>query len=258
MSPLWRDQVNILLAPDSVQVAQFGRGWSPRARWSRSMACAQPGGWQMALDALERILALQTWSGIGARVVVSNHFAHYALVPGAASLRDAAERTAAARHLMHATYGEASANWRIASGQAHSRGALLAAAIETPFLEGIQAVLTKATLQPLSIEPLVVHAFNQCRPSIARGAAWLVVAEPGRMSLGYLERGAWILHRIERIRASIDEALLPLLERCKLADGDATRTGRVILVSREPSRVELPRGEWSIERFILDGFGARQ
>ena len=77
------------------------------------------------------------------------------------------------------------------------------------------------------------------------------------MSIGYLDRGAWILHRIERIRASIDEALLPLLERCRLADGDAARTGRVIFVSRELSRVELPRAEWSIDRFVLDGFGAR-
>jgi hypothetical protein len=258
VSPLWRDQVNILLAPDSVQVAQFGRGWSPRARWSRSLPCPpQSNGWQPALDTLEGILALQPWHGAGARVVVSNHFAHYALVPDAAHLRDAAERMAAARHLMHATYGEESGAWRIAAGQAHSQGALLAAAIETPFLEGIQAVLTKANLQPLSVEPLVVRAFNQCRQRIAREAAWLVVAEPGRVSLGYLHRGAWILHRVERIRASIDEALLPLLERCRLIDGDATRSGRVIFVSREPARVELPRGEWSIDRFVLDGFGAR-
>jgi hypothetical protein len=257
VSPLWRDQVNILLAPDSVQVAQFGRGWSPRARWSRSMPCVQSNGWQPALDTLERILALQEWNGLGARVVVSNHFAHYALVQDAANLRDAAERMAAARHLMQTTYGDASTGWRIATGQAHSQGALLAAAIETPFLEGIQAVLAKANLQPQSVEPLVVHAFNQCRQRIAREATWLVVAEAGRVSLGYLNRGAWILHRIERIRASIDEALLPLLERCRLVDGDATRSGRVIFVSREPSRVELPRGEWSIDRFVLDGFGAR-
>ncbi len=259
MSLSWRDRVNILLAPGSVHVARFGKGWSPRAVWSRSMQCTDLDGstWQPALEALGKVLELQRWNGIGARVVVSNHFARYALVPDAAKLRDSSECMAAARHQMQSIYGDASGSWRVAIGPAPAKGALLASAIEAPLLEGITAVLANAGLRPLAVEPLIASAFNQCRRRIAAGATWLVVAEPGRVSLAYLDRGAWLKLRVERFRAALGEALPGLLERSRLADGESTRAGRVLFVSREPMQIEIPRGDWTIERIVLDGFGAR-
>ncbi|MFN0301106.1 MAG: hypothetical protein ACKVQU_12240 [Burkholderiales bacterium] len=260
MSLSWRDRVNILLAPGSVHIARFGKGWSPRAVWSRSMQCtdAAENTWQPALDALGKVLELQRWTGIGARVVVSNHFARYALVPDAAMLRDSAERMAAARHQLQAIYGEGSGSWCVAIGSAPSKGALLASAIDAPFLAGITAALSSAGLRPLAVEPLIASAFNQCRRRIAAGATWLVVAEPGRVSLAYLDRGAWLKLRVERLRTALGEALPALLERSRLADGDFAPAGQVLFVSREPAQIELPRGDWTIERIVLDGFGARQ
>ncbi len=259
MSPSWRDQVNILVAPGGVQVARYGRGWSPRARWSRSMQCAESAdnAWQPAIDALDRVLQLHQWAGIGARVVVSNHFTRYALIPDAGKLRDAKERLAAARHQLHAVYGEASSAWRLAIGAAPGKGALLVAAIDAPLLEGITASLAKAKLRPLAVEPLITSAFNQCRQRIGAGAAWLVVAEPGRVGLAYLDRGRWLKLRVERIRSTLEDMLPGLLDRIRLADGESVPAGRVLFVSREPSRFELPRGTWTIERIALDGFGAR-
>ncbi len=260
MSPLWRDQVNILLTPASVQVARLGRGWSSRVLWSRSMACLQSAdtAWQPAIDALGRVLQLQQWDGIGARVVVSNHFARYVLIPDAAKLRDAGERMAAAQHHLKNIYGEASASWRVAMGPARTEGALLAAAIEAPLLEALTAALAKAGLRARAVEPLLASAFNQCRRRIGSGATWLVVAEPGRVGLAYLDRGRWLKLRVERIRAALDDVLPGLLERSRLADGESTPAGRVLLVSREPSRIELPASDWKIDRVVLDGFGAQR
>ncbi len=259
MSLSWRDRVNILLAPGSVHVARFGKGWSPRAAWSRSMQCTDAAGntWQPALEALGKVLELQRWNGIGARVVVSNHFARYALVPDAAKLRNTAERMAAARHQLQSIYGEGSESWRIAIGPAPAKGALLASAIDAPFLAGISTALSNAGLRALAVEPLIASAFNQCRRRIAAGATWLVVAEPGRVSLAFLDRGAWLKLRVERLRASLGEALPALLERSRLADGESIGAGRVLFVSREPAQIELSRGDWTIERIVLDGFGAR-
>ena len=257
MSPLWRDQVNILVAPGGVHVARYGRGWSPRALWSQSMQCAESGdnAWQPAVDTLDRVLQLQQWAGIGARVVVSNHFARYVLIPDASKLRDAKERLAAARHQLQTIYGEASGGWRVAIGAAPATGGLPAAAIDAAFLEGITASLTKAKLRPLAVEPLFASAFNQCRQRIGAGAAWLVVAEPGRVGLAYLDHGKWLKLRVERIRAALQDVLPGLLERSRLADGESVPAGRVFFVSRETSRLELQRASWTLEPIMLEGFG---
>jgi len=220
---------------------------------NHSVECDAANGtpWQAALDALGRALGTLAWHGADARVTVSNHFVRYALVPEAQKLRNDEERAAAARHHLRAIYGERAERWRIVLGD--GAGAGLAAGIEPELIDGVVATLTAANLRPARIEPFLATAFNLCRKSIRRDPAWLAVAEPGRLCLAYFEGGAWQRLRSDRVRATLAEDLAAALERSRLTDGAQTRAGRVVLVSRDESRVEFPPGsDWSLESVRLD------
>jgi len=226
---------------------------------SQSVDCGEAGGvpWQAALDALGRALGTLAWRSADARVTVSNHFVRFALVPEANKLRNEAERGAAARHHLRAIYGEHVEHWRVVLAGSGADGVALAAGIEPELIGGIVSTLTAANLRPTTIEPFLAAAFNLCRRSIRSDAAWLVVAEPERLCLAYLERGAWRRVRSERLRAPLAEELPAVLERSRLTDGVEAGPGRVLLVSCDEPHVEFPRdSQWSLESVRFDDAGA--
>lgn len=257
MSPSWHDRVSIFLEPARIHLARRPRGLQARSGIAVSVDCGEATGapWQGALEALGRSLGTLAWQGADARVTVSNHFVRFALVPEAGKLRNDEERLAAARHHLRAVYGERAEPWRIVLGGGDETA--VAAGIEPELVDGLLATLTAANLRPIAIEPYLATAFNLCRRAIGRGPAWLAVAEPHRLCLAYFDRGAWQRVRSERVRAPLEDELPAALERSRLADGGQAGAGRVLLVSREESRVEFPHGSgWSLEPMRLDGESA--
>jgi len=254
VSPSWRDRVNVFVGPGHVHLARYGKGWRPQPGMGLSLACGEADGtaWQPALETLARGLGNLRWQGADTRVTVSNHFVRYALVPSAGKLRGEAERTAAARHVLRATYGERADRWRVVLGDGGERGAAIAVGIAPELVDGIAAALAAANLRPVAIEPFLATAFNLCRRSIDGRPAWLAVAEPGRVCVAYLDRGGWRRLRVERVRGRLEDELASALERSRLADGVDAGAGRVLLVSRDEAQVEFAPGSgWSIERIRL-------
>jgi hypothetical protein len=219
-----------------------------------ALACGDANGtaWQPALEALGRGLANLKWQGADAHVTVSNHFVRYAIVPTAGKLRGGAERSAAARHALRAAYGERADRWRVVLGDSGTGGAAVAAAMDPELVDGIAATLAAANLRAVAIEPLLATAFNLCRRSINGHAAWLAVAEPGRVCVAYLDRGGWARLRVERMRGPLADELPAALERSRLADGVDAGAGRVLLVAGDEGQVAFAPGSgWSIERIPL-------
>jgi hypothetical protein len=254
VSPLWRDRVIVFLGPTSVTLARFGKGIKPRPGMSLAQPCGPADGvaWRPALTALDRALGTLNWPSADAHVTLSSHFVRYALVPGADKLRGTAERLAAAKHQLRSIYGERAESWRLAIG-ANGGSSMLVAAIDPELAEGIKASLAGAKLRPAAMEPYVATAFNLCRKSIG-AEAWLAVAEPGRLALAYFKDGEWLRLRNQRIRASVSAELPLALEQACLADGIEPAAGRVLIVSREPARVEFPHGSgWSLEPVRFPG-----
>jgi hypothetical protein len=219
-----------------------------------ALACGEADGtaWRPALDALGCGLANLKWQGADAHVTVSNHFVRYAIVPAAGKLRGEVERAAAARHALRAAYGERADRWRVVLGDSGTGGATVAAAMDPELVDGIAATLAAANLRPVAIEPLLATAFNLCRRSINGQAAWLAVAEPGRVCVAHLDRGGWARLRVERTRGPLADELPAALERSRLADGVDAGAGRVLLVARDEGQVAFAPGSgWSVERIRL-------
>jgi hypothetical protein len=45
------------------------------------------------------------------------------------------------------------------------------------------------------VQPFLVAAFNRIRQTVGNGSCWIVVEEPGRLTLALLQRGAWVAIR---------------------------------------------------------------
>jgi hypothetical protein len=247
--------VSIFVGPGHVHLARYGKGWRPQPGLALALACGEANGtaWQPALETLARGLSNLRWQGADTRVTVSNHFVRYALVPAPEKLRGGAERAAAARHALRATYGERADRWRVVLGDGGAASAAIAAAIEPELVDGIAATLAAANLRPVAIEPFLATAFNLCRRSIGGRPAWLAVAEPGRVCVAYLDGSGWRRLRTERVHGRLGDELASALERSRLADGVDAGAGRVLLVSRDEPQVEFaPDSGWSVERVRLE------
>lgn len=253
MSPSWRERIEIFIGADAVILARFARGLRrPSAqRQSFEVGAGNP-RWRAALEALQQGLdALPRAAGAEADVTVSNHFVCFALVADADKLRNDGEREAAARHTLRTIYGEAAATWRVVLDGSGGRGAAVAAGIEAEFVEGTLAALSRARIRPQRLQPLFSGALNECGKVVGNGRAWFGVAEPGRLALAYLERGACRAVRTHRLRGALAQELPILLEQDRLtglpAESDEAAGGRVVLAAREPLILapELT-GTWSV------------
>lgn len=221
MSPSWRDRLEVFLAPHGVRLAHVPRGWRARPGPERIVEAGDAPGWPAAVEALARALPDVAPRGAEVRVVVSNHFVRYALLPGVEELAADEERAALARHQFQAIHGERAAAWRVALAEHGARTSALAAAIDAELVDALVAALTAAGHAPRAIEPLLTAAVNACRGGIGRGAAWIAVGEPGRLCVGCLDDGRWIEVRNARAARGPEAELALVLDQMRITAGAA-------------------------------------
>jgi hypothetical protein len=256
VSLLWRDRTAVFVGADAVQVARYAAGLRSAPTERHRIAFDSTGErWQNLFDALRSALGLLTKRRGDASVVVSNHYVRFALVADAGKLRNHAERLVAARHTLQAVYGDAAARWRVALDGASSKGAAIAAGMDAELVDGVVAALTAANLRTRTVQPLFATAANAARRTLGTGPAWFGVAEPGRLALAYVERGAWQSLRSHRLRAGLNEELPILLEQSRLtATGNGANGGggRVILATSDTVPVDVSPGPWSVQSLVLE------
>ena len=100
MSPLWRDEIGIFLAPHKLTLARMNRGVRPKSAgetsWTNELI--DDTHWSATLAALDNLLARSEWQRAAARVVISDFWVRYACVPYSAALSGEAERMTHACH----------------------------------------------------------------------------------------------------------------------------------------------------------------
>lgn len=255
MSRLWRDRIAVFLAPDRVDLTLVRRGMRRRVAAAHSQECAAGASvadWRPAIDALRAALEALGWRRAEAAVTLSNHFVRFALVPGASEAARGDERAALARHALRSTFGERADEWLVALGEP-AAGDGLAAGIDAQLMEALRAALTPASIALAAVRPFFADAFNGARRALAPGAAWLAVAEPGRLCVAHLEAGRWLALRSQRMADPLPEALATLLEQTCLAHGLAAG-GEVCFLARDTDGAAPDRvGDWIVRRLALAG-----
>ena len=95
------------------------------------------------------------WQRAAARVVISDHWVRYAMVPYTAALSGEAERKAHARHVLTGIYGDVVSRWSLTLSEGPPGTAQVACALPANLLDELQLVLKRhhTPLQSLQARP---------------------------------------------------------------------------------------------------------
>ena len=204
MSPLWRDEIGIYLSPHKLALTRLARGVKPKsvgeASWANELQ--DDTHWSATLNALESLLAKAEWQGAIARVVVSDHWVRYALVPFSAALSGAAEHLTHARHVLGGIYGEVVSQWTVSLADARPGTARVACALPASLIEELQLILTRYKVPLRSLQPQLVSAYNHWRGKLPDGGAWFVSIDQGSLAAARLAPGGW--DRVHSVRIGAD------------------------------------------------------
>jgi hypothetical protein len=227
VSPLWRDQICIALSPSQVSLVRFARGWTPRITEKRTVSCnlTSPGdtSWRHSLETLQTMLPDFAKHHCNVKVVLSNHYVRYLLVPYSDQIINETEDLELVRHSFSRSYGQNTGQWAIRySDDGHSTGPRVAGAIDQGLLESLNAIFLNTRMNLRSVQPYLMAAFNQWRHQLSDNA-WLALVEHGRLCLAQVQNGQWYSIKGMRIGDDWLNELCIILEREKLlASHDAT------------------------------------
>jgi hypothetical protein len=204
VSPLWRDEIGIYVSPHKLALTRLARGVRPKstgaANWSNELL--QDTHWSASLAALDATLAKPEWQGAVARLVVSDHWVRYAMVPYSAALNSAAERLAHARHVLTDIYGEIVADWTVSLGKARPGAAHVVCAVPAALLDELHAILMRHKIPLRSLQPQLVCAYNHWRAQLPNSGAWFVSIEQGSLAAARLGLAGW--DRVHNVRIGAD------------------------------------------------------
>ncbi len=234
MSLLWRNrELRIGLAPERVYVSG-----------ARSLDLpAGDGGWAAAVQALPGILKGR--NGV-ASVVLADQLVRYALLPHNETLKSDEQWAALARHRFSVLHGPRADEWQIHVGATAPHGARLACAVDKTLILQLTEVFQKAGVKLRSVQPFLVAAFNRIRRRVGNGSCWIVVEEPGRLTLALIQRGAWVAIRARRSDVQWRRVLGEILERESAFLGLSQPVTRVIVCAQGEFDVDLHE-QWRAE-----------
>jgi hypothetical protein len=167
--------------------------------------------WRGALDALPEIL--KSHENREASVVLADQFVRYALLPWNKAIKSSEQWLALARHRFGALHGTIAAEWDVKVTETAPLGARLACAVDRELIESLASCFVTAGVRLISVQPFLVAAFNRIRQTVGNGSCWIVVEEPGRLTLALIRRGAWVAIRSRRSDGRWMSLLPEILER---------------------------------------------
>jgi hypothetical protein len=207
VSPLWRDEIGIYLAPHKLALTRLARGVRPKSAGECGWANENAGDvhWSATLAALDALLAQAKWQDAAVRVVVADHWVRYAIVPWSAALSGDAERLTHARHVLTGIYGDVVSQWTVTLSDGRPGRPQVACAIPAALLEELQVILARHKLPLRSLQPQLVSAYNHWRSRLPDGGAWFVSIEQGTLAAARLANGGW--DRVHSVRIGADWAV---------------------------------------------------
>jgi hypothetical protein len=228
VSPLWRDEIAVYLAPRKLALVRRARGVKPRvvATTELAVTAGTVGDIGPVLARLADVLTDPTWHGAAARVVVADQrWARYSVVPWPATRLDAAGRLTHARYVLGDAYGEAVADWAVTLADSPPGHSFVACAMPATLRSALEDTLAQARLTLVSLQPRLIVAFNAWRHRLPADDAWFVSLDDGSLSAAHLSNGAW--DRVHMARLSPDFCVelerLQAFGRMTRADGELGR-----------------------------------
>jgi hypothetical protein len=204
VSPLWRDEVGVHLAPHRLCMVRLKRGLRPASlhEHDQEVINERPNDWTAALTALEGMLAQPQWQGALLRVVVADSWARYAIVPWVGALSSTSERVGHARQLLASTYGDVVSDWEVKLSDAPPESPRVACTIPAALLEGLRTLCTRQAVKLISLQPHLVAAYECWRDRLPSEGGWFVTVDEGTLAAARIGRTGW--DRVHSVRIGSD------------------------------------------------------
>lgn len=165
-----------------------------------------------ALEQLGQQLAQAEWqAAAGLRLVLSNHWLRFAVVPWSEQLASPAERQALAQGLIEELYAEKASRFVIRISECGYGRPGLAAALPQAELQQLQALAQQHGLALQSLRPLLMEAFAQQPHNLRGNDGALACLEPGKLTLLLQQNGCWQQVLSRSLALQQPGALAPLL-----------------------------------------------
>lgn len=251
MSPLWREQVQVLVSPSTLTLVRLARGVHPVVAAKASLPVLDRPGqdeppWTGALQTLGRGLATDQWAHGDLSMVLSNHFVRYQVVPWRDELHDESEFRSYAAQSLRQAYGRQSADWAVEISIDRVGEPVVACAIDRPLLEALTGMGARRDGRLVSVRPLLMEAFNWAKDWLTDASQWLVLVEEGLICAALIARRRWVAVRTLRTGCDWPGQLVAMLEREPLFEEEAVSAHTVLLHVVHGSPQELPAKQWTV------------
>jgi len=214
VSPLWRDRLQVFLAPGRVDLARLQKGIKPRQAARLAAACEQKPGlpaWEAPLEQFEQMI--ENAGGADMSITLSNAFVRYVVLTAQPSIATPAELHAYAAFQMREVFGERAATWDISVSSWDPCSGGICAAVERSFLERLGEVSARGKARVKYVEPYLTAAFDHWHKRFNKSRTWFALLETGRLCLALVENGAWQRISNQRIVHGAEDELIAALHQ---------------------------------------------
>ena len=242
MSRLWRDQIQIFLAPGRLDWVRLKRGLRP-VQIARSTVFFEPVAdvpiWNAALLQLEKVLTEA--AGTEVSMILSNHFLRYAALPPQNEITTPAEVKSYAEFRMREVYAERVDSWAISISDWSPFNGAVCAAIPSDLIMQLEQMIARHDGRIKVIEPYLASVYDRWQAQLKGDKIYLAVIENGRICIAITHHGKWQNVRNQRITHNAADDLLAALDQEVIWSGTKETTEFVYLFAPEHPEMTLPQ-----------------
>lgn len=168
--------------------------------------------WHPAVATLGKLLAREARFGTRVHIALSNLWVRAHLLPATSANLSENEMLILARSHFARQYPETGQDaWTFRLALQGTR--LLAAGMESGLVEAIRVINAGAGARLGRMEPLFGYVFDRSEKALANTTGWMLLDEPGMLSLAFIEQGRLMSLHGQRCETGRDEIAAQLLER---------------------------------------------
>lgn len=245
MSPLWRDQFDVFLAPRRIDLVQSARGFKPVQQPVATELLPAPEegqtAWEQALAQLESMLSDRNGTtGAAMMITLSNHFVRYATLAPQDEITTPEEVLAYANFCLREIYGARVDHWQISISSWNPAYGAICAAVQGEFMGQIEAIAKRHDIRLKGIEPYFTAVLDRWGKILDRNRSFVALVETGRLCLGVLHDGVWRGVRNQRTLNNVETVLRAALDQEAVLLGSKEPVERVFLLAPEHPPLVLP------------------
>ncbi len=248
MSRLWRNQIQVFLAPERVDLVRTLRGFKPMQVAKVTTLCKHAQGvpaWQSALQQLESNLA--DAAGTELTVTLSNHFVRYVTLPPQAEISTPEEVKSYATFRLREIYADRIDSWILSVSEWNPMRGAICAAIPRNLMGQLEAMAARYQFKLKDIEPYLASVYDHWHKLLNGNTIYVAVIETGRICIAMLLNGIWHSIRNQRILHSVADELLAALDQEAILFGNKETIELVHVFAPEHPELTLPQNcGWNI------------